>query len=75
MPYDRLLNIRLSMELHRLLEKDAKKKRINISEQVREILIKYYATKKTEAVVDTFLGIVLEDREIKQLIKKKLKEK
>ena len=75
MKYDKRINIRVSKEVYAELSKRAKKQGVKVSEVVRSILVKSLAQEKTDKVVDSFLGIILEDKEIKELIAKKLKEK
>lgn len=72
---ERYLRVRISEELYKKLEKEAKAFGLSVSEMVRFILNKYFADKKVDLVVDRVLLDVLEDEELRELLKKKIREK
>ncbi len=57
------------------LNERAKREGNKVSDVARRILSEYFEKKKTEPLKDTFISMLLEDAEIKQIIAKKLKEK
>jgi hypothetical protein len=75
MKLDKPLRLRIDKELHAKLRRDAKARKVSVSDVVREILAKHYGARKSEEVMESLLKMVLEDEELKQLVIRKVKEK
>jgi 2-hydroxy-3-keto-5-methylthiopentenyl-1-phosphate phosphatase len=75
MKLDKPLRLRIDKELHAKLRRDARARKVSVSDVVREILVKHYDTRKSEEVLEALLKMILADEELKQLVIKKTKEK
>ncbi len=60
-------------DTYRKLKREAKKRDITISELTRLIIDGYFERRKTDAVIEEFLTVIMSDPELGAAIKKKVK--